>query len=64
VRQTTRETTEKCIFIDVYPVESLSEAKEHLLRDIEALNLSIKLPHVRLQMSRLIQHLKTTICQQ
>jgi len=43
------------VLIDVYPV-SLSEAEEHLLRDIEALNLSIKLLHVRLQMSRLIQH--------
>jgi len=36
----------KSVLVDFYTVESLSEAKERLLMDVEALNLSSKLPHV------------------
>ena len=36
----------KNVLVDFYTAELLSEAKECLLRDVEALNLTIKLPHV------------------
>ena len=36
----------KCVIVDFYTVDDLSEAKVRLLSDIEALKSSVKFPHV------------------